>query len=284
MLGTIGIVRKILPTRVKRILGTALYKSMCRFPLLTVIVAPILYGISVKLQPGKTFLIQHQGTKIVYPRSASQVEDLSLFVEIFRDQPYEQFFGVPQGGIVVDIGAHIGIFTIKAAKAAGEKGLVVAIEPEPSNIALLLNNIAVNEITNVIVVAKAASSYKGKPKLYLSHSSGGHSLVNSLDNYIEVETDSLDNIMSELGLPRVDFVKIDAEGSELEVLKGAEKLLASHDVKLSIAAYHRLEDGMPEFPQIRIFLEQRGFNISTKNSSFIYGSRTRVTIAPELAI
>lgn len=150
----------------------------------------------------------------------------------------------------------------------------MAIEPEPANLVLLRENMALNRIHNVLVVDKAVSNYKGKAKLYLSRFPTGHSLFTpriypSGDNVatgksIEVGTDSLDNIVSELGLSRVDFITIDAEGSELEILKGARRTLSTYpNIKLVTAAYHYVQDGSPELPQMKLFLESIGFTVHT---------------------
>lgn len=220
----IGIIRRILPKRIRELIGGVAFKSMQRFPLLAIPFVIIFYGVIMRPR-GDKFLITHEGIEVFLPR-----RDWGMFPEIFHDRVYEQFFGMAPGDVVIDIGAHVGVFTLKAAKAVGEKGQVVAIEPEPGNVALLRQNIARNGTENVIVIDKAVSSYKGEAKLNLSDLSSCTSLVQPLlyssGNCIEVETDSLDNIVSELGLSRVDFIKIDAEGSEPEILKGAEKTLA----------------------------------------------------------
>ena len=264
----IGIIRKMLPKKMRDIMGGVAYKSMQRFPLLAIPFVYISYGVLMRPR-GDKLLITHQGIEFSLPR-----RDWVSFPEIFHDRVYEQLFSMAAGDVVIDIGAHVGVFTIKAAKAVGEKGQVVAIEPEPKNVALLRHNIASNGIENVIVIGKAVTSYKGKAKLNLSDVSSCDSIAQPLPysrgDYIEVETDSLDNIVSELGLSRVDFIKIDAEGSEPEILKGAERTLAHPNIKLAIAAYHVLEDGTPEFPQIMSFLSQKEFKIYTRNRQFIY--------------
>jgi FkbM family methyltransferase len=155
----------------------------------------------------------------------------------------------------------------------------VAIEPQPANLSLLHQNILNNGLSNIMVVDKACTSHRGKARLYLASESSGASLVNPLlvssDKHIEVRADTLDNIVSDLALSRVNFIKIDAEGSELDILKGGERTLKHPGLKLSIAAYHTLADGTPEFGPIQSFLIQRGFNIYTNReprhvNDFIY--------------
>ena len=75
---------------------------------------------------------------------------------------------VQDGMVVVDIGANIGYYTLIAAKLVGNKGIVYAFEPEPSNYELLCQNIAINGYTNVVPIEKAVSKTSGKTKLYVN--------------------------------------------------------------------------------------------------------------------
>jgi len=168
-------------------------------------------------------------------------------------------FKPQKGDIFIDVGAYVGVFTLEGAQAVGETGSVIAVEPEPRNRDLLLKNIQANGIKNVTLVTKAIGDEKGKAKLYLSSHSASHSISQRVgDNYIEVDVDTLDNLVSELGLKRVDFIKIDAEGSELEVLKGAGNILGYPNVRLAIEATHTLANGEPEFPEVLAYLKAIG--------------------------
>lgn len=63
-----------------------------------------------------------------------------LIDEIYRNQVYDFYWSPRMGNVVIDVGAHIGIFTLKSSKLVGEKGIVIAIEPDPNNYRMLLNN------------------------------------------------------------------------------------------------------------------------------------------------
>ena len=161
--------------------------------------------------------------------------------EIFIDKVYDHFYHLRNDDVVVDIGAHVGLFTLRAAKKVR---LVVAIEPHPLNYRLLTLNVALNKLENVIPVKLALSHYSGKAKLYVGKGSGTHTLkgkpqqLESGDT-IEVKVETLDRLVNELRLDKVSFIKIDVEGAELDVLKGSEKVLrANNELFLAIAAYH----------------------------------------------
>lgn len=191
------------------------------------------------------------------------------FAEIFRLHIYEQVFKVEKGEIVIDIGAHVGIFTIKAARKVGEEGRVLAIEPEPHNLALLRRN--TKSLPNVTIIPLACGDYRGRTKLYISRFSGEHSLkFNAKLGEIEVEIDTLENITANSGINEVNFIKIDAEGAELEVLKGAGRLLEKSGIKLAIASYHYPEQAN----EIEEFLALKGFKVvKEKEGRFIYAQK-----------
>jgi len=269
----VDVARRITPRRLRVRAGEWLDSKLVKSRLLTLAFYYFIYGIKVTVRsmPDGNCLVVSFGTEMIIPR-----DSIPVFIEIFRDGVYEQFSSPEEGDIVIDVGAHAGMFTIKAAKLVGDSGLVVAIEPEPRNLALLQRNIESHGLTNVKVVSKAIYNKKTTARLYLQDLSVHHSLSYRSRNYIEVEADSLDNIVSKLELDRVDFVKIDVEGAELEILKGAEKVLASPGIKLSIASYHVLPDGQPQLPGIVSYLESRQFRtqLYIKGSSpYVYATK-----------
>lgn len=134
---------------------------------------------------------------------------------------------VKKGQIVCDIGAHIGSYTLSFAKLVGPEGKVYAFEPVPENLRLLKRNVQLNSYRNVVEIDKAVSSFSGKAKLYLSHtSSTDHQLYSSgkKRNLIWVKTTSLDDYFK-LHNGKIDFVKIDVQGSEMKVFRGMQGLL-----------------------------------------------------------
>jgi len=175
---------------------------------------------------------------------------------------YEQLLKVEKGDIVLDVGASIGGFTIPAAKKVGEEGFVVAIEPCPVNLAYLRKSVKINRLQNVQFVEKAAFNCRKRLSLHLSNSYNidTHSLIyEEGKDSIEVSTDTLDNIVYELGLTGVDFIKMDIEGAEIEALQGAERVL-SKAKKVVVAAYH-IRNGKKTSSYVRRFLKTRGFKV-----------------------
>jgi FkbM family methyltransferase len=135
------------------------------------------------------------------------------------------------GMIALDIGAHHGLYTLLASKRVGSGGKVVAFEPSPRERKQLSRNVRLNFCRNVSIQPFALGNKRSQADLYLVE--GGEDGCNSLrppvvdskTHPVRVEVFPFDDIASKLGLTKVDFVKLDVEGAELDVLKGALGLL-----------------------------------------------------------
>jgi len=132
------------------------------------------------------------------------------------------------GGVFVDVGANIGTFTIPAADHVGPSGKVVAIEASPNVFGVLQKNVALNNIGNVKLICAAAGSSNDEARFYpapTDHFGMGSRAPQFNATPISVPCVTLDSLVREFGLPSVDLIKIDVEGFELDVLKGAIELL-----------------------------------------------------------
>jgi len=144
-----------------------------------------------------------------------------------------------QGMTFMDVGAHVGYYSLQAARQVGPSGQVISFEPEPSNYELLTQNIVLNGYSNLTAINKAVSSTVGTATLYITALDNGrnsmyhHGLPES--GSTSVETTTLDSFLASEGWPRVDLVKIDVEGAEVEVLDGMARLMADYpNLKLII--------------------------------------------------
>lgn len=138
------------------------------------------------------------------------------------------------GDVVLDIGANIGTHTVPFSLAVGPRGKVIAFEAQPEVCQLLQQNVVRNAGGNTTVLAAIAGKEVGTaavPRLDY----GAHFNFGSVSTILEPETDSADLVpvpcrsVDSLALDRCDFMKIDVEGAELDVLKGAEATLQRHE-------------------------------------------------------
>ena len=117
-------------------------------------------------------------------------------------------------------------------KYFGEKGHLIAFEPNPTMVEQLETNIHLNKLNNVTVESIALSDTKGVAEFCLPKSgreSHGSLMPNDTFETIEhitVKTDQLDDTLAKLNITKVDFIKLDAEGAEMLIFKGAKKLLS----------------------------------------------------------
>lgn len=139
-----------------------------------------------------------------------------------------------EGGVVFDIGANIGYFTLLARSIVGASGEVHAFEPVPSNFYKLAKAIEANRLTNVFLNQMAVSHASGKTIIYTSGVPGecgwASMLQPSLGESFEAQMIGIDEYVATYKLDTIDFIKIDVEGAEMRVLKGMEKLLATNRV------------------------------------------------------
>jgi len=147
--------------------------------------------------------------------------------ELIETEVFEKY--LKPGMTVLDLGANIGFYTLLARSIVGPKGKVIAFEPFPHNANLLGRSLKENLFANVIVVQAAISDAVGKTFLYLSPDFiSEHSLLDydkSSQKKIEVEVLTVDDYLEKMGNFKVDFIKMDIEGSETKALKDMKNTL-----------------------------------------------------------
>jgi len=140
---------------------------------------------------------------------------------------------VQPGTVVFDVGAQAGFYTLLASVLVGAQGRVFAFEPVPSNLAYLRRHMELNGVSNVSVIDAAVTDRPGWTQFELGPSASmGHL---SPHGAIRVRTVCLDDLVRSKEIPVPGHVKIDVEGSELLVLRGAQSLLAAFHPTLYLA-------------------------------------------------
>ncbi len=161
-------------------------------------------------------------------------DDRVISAELILSRKWEEYerqlfaHSINPGDTVIDIGAHIGTFTLVAAQKAGPNGKVYAFEPLAKNFLLLKKNIYINGYKNVVVVNKAVTDKVGTGKLFLTNEDnfGDQRMYDSGESRVSmsVKTTSLDAFFKNRDQV-VNVIKMDIQGSEVLALKGAAHLL-----------------------------------------------------------
>jgi FkbM family methyltransferase len=174
-----------------------------------------------------------------------------------------------KGATLIDVGAHIGYYSLKAAPVVGPGGRVIAVEPNPETIAKLNGNIQASGANMVTVEPVACSDAEATLELFAApRSNTGETSLSranaSQDSQgvisYKVRARPLDAVLREAGVSRVDAIKIDVEGAEYLVLKGAtETLDRYHPAILIELVEHQLQAMGASSQQVIELLRSHGY-------------------------
>jgi FkbM family methyltransferase len=208
------------------------------------------------------------------PVLAVDLRDTTLWHSLFgnHDSIQDVLDHLAEDDIFIDVGANIGLYTILAAQRVGPGGMVIAVEPSWREFVRLLKNIELNSVHNVLPMYAAASECTGVARLLVSditHAGGNRILCTSVDgandnNISDVPMMHLDQLLNGPleGDRRRIVMKIDTEGHELSVLKGAANLLSGgrcHFVSVEIDNKNLNSHGA-DIAQIYEYMEANGFS------------------------
>lgn len=219
--------------------------------------AAILYA--ARLMPFDTYrweaTVLSRGARYVIGVRTSEI---FVFHEIYGALQYDRHpdFVVQSGWTVFDVGANIGVFTVLLAKQGAK---VFSFEPNPDSCSRLSRNVATNNLSDRVRVFPTALGDKhGTGKLCVINGGTTGGMIAPLNGNsasgVEVPIATLDEVASSLSPSTIDLMKIDAEGSEVAILRGGEQTLDR--VQRIIVEYHSRE----LLRQVREILTRKGFS------------------------
>lgn len=208
------------------ILGSKLSTNLAASPL-----GKVLFAVLFKGKKGRNIYTTNEGVKFEMDFS----DAIGFGVAILGS--WNQFETkvlkniLQPGDVVIDIGAFFGSYTLLTSKLVGKKGKVYSFEPSPDHSEKLKKNILLNKFRNIQTFKLALSNREGVVKFYAAGS--GSSLVkNEAESHIgkkikpiKVKAVTLNNFIKKERIRHIDFIKIDVEGWDLQVLKGASDIL-----------------------------------------------------------
>ena len=199
----------------------------------------------------KFSVIGDAGKKIVVDFDTTSVEDINKeaflfgygFQEIFTNRTYDNdHCSVEKGDLVVDIGAHVGLFSRYAAEKGADK--IYSFEAEPLNFSCLIDNAP----ENCSPFNLAITNRMGFCELFTDRCTGGHSLYNCDINKtktgksIQVQCATLESLFESGLFDHIDFLKIDVEGAEREIMSRLPKKYFEKIKKIAIEYHHMVHD------------------------------------------
>jgi FkbM family methyltransferase len=181
---------------------------------------------------------------------------------------YLKCFQPKRGDVIIDSGAHIGNCSIVFSRLVKNEGLVIALEPGKDAFEVLEERKKRLRMDNVIVVNKGLWESDTRLSLRIfDDSTKDATLCNemnrdAIENDSEIDCIKLDTLVDELNLVRLDMVKMDIEGAEIEALKGAEKTIMTLSPCFAIASYH-IRNNKQTYMEVENRLKDKGYSVQT---------------------
>ena len=237
------------------------------------------YMVQLGLPAGESFLSCRHGFELLFTNPRKSVIARSIFLTGVWEPKVTDFARswIRPGMVVVDVGAHVGYYTLLFAQLVGEDGHVFAFEPIPAVNRCLEQSIRLNGFTNVTMFSTALFDVDGNSPIGRKGKLLQPDAASTKDPIIETKV--FDHRREEWGIGPVDLVKIDVEGAEMNVLLGMEKCLSDSKPGLLIEVHPQ---GIWDFgysPSILLeFLSERGYRAQAVDGDTIDFARGNAVI------
>lgn len=223
------------------------------------------------------FYLRHQGKSKVTIAAGDDAHfnvrvntsDILVIWEIWKAKVYDDArFPIEPDDVIVDIGAHIGGFAVRAAKLA-HRGKVFAYEASSKNFAVLSENRQLNHTNNLHIHNVAVTDRRGEMKFFMPGDNGAlGSLMQEKDSPMEiVQATTLADILSENCIEQIDYLKLDAEGAEFAILLNASDFTLSR-VKRIVMEFHEFNGGGHHHLDLVNLLKSHGFHVAVEAGIF----------------
>lgn len=220
---------------------------------------------------GLNFLVRASSIKSKMTDTFAIME--SLHHHLYSRRFYADDFRIDPGDIVIDIGGYVGSFALPAARLA-PRGRIFSFEPSPSNYEQFVKNLGLNDLPNVKVYNQGVASSDRKITLFLDNMNPASNSIylrsdqDRGNNYVEKEAVTLGAIFAREGIERCDFLKIDCEGAEYEILMNLDRSMLDRIGKIACEyhqpAYYGVTNPEHTPEKLSRFLEEKGFAVYLK--------------------
>lgn len=212
----------------------------------------------IELAKSNDNIIANDNKLYLYDLSTINLANVKLYYSqfgifsnyIFEQYAYRDIIRAKKGDYVIDGGACYGDTALYFSHLVGESGKVFAFEFVKENLEVFDTNINLNpHINNITLIKRPLWKDSHTEVSYNGVGGGARMNTNTTPNH-SYQTISIDDFVRENNIPKIDFIKMDIEGSELGALKGARGTILKHKPQLAICLYHSFSD----YTEIPIFL------------------------------
>ena len=202
------------------------------------------------------------GVNLEYSFNKSEI---SIFQAIFEKREYADYFPFYEEINVIDIGAHYGYFSIFAHLNSAKNSKIIAVEPNKANFEMLTKNIVDSNSEKIIKINSAIGGKAKMSKLFVGDNVNhslleDYSLLSEDKGFEEVQIMTLEEIIVENDLERIDFLKLDCEGAEYDILNKLPKHIFDKIITISME-FHDLKDRRFTGDTILKILNKNNFKI-----------------------
>ena len=202
--------------------------------------------------------------------------DLMALTHVWMIQEYsDDDFPISNDDVIIDVGAHIGLFALFASQFC-KNGKIFCYEPIKENYKILIENIEMNQIQNIFPNNLAVTKKTSRVKIFLNDDQSGHSMFIQNKNFVEVDSKSLSDIFIDNGIKECNFLKLDCEGAEYEIVESLPSDLFTK-INKTVIEYHMVDTKPELLEQLINKLKQFSFSVHTRplfvDIGFLFGKK-----------
>ncbi|MFH0869445.1 MAG: FkbM family methyltransferase [archaeon] len=184
---------------------------------------------------------------------------------------YLKFYKPKKGDVVLDVGSFYGVYAIYCSKAVGPTGKVLAFDIDPVNLKILKQNFALNRNKNLVLIEKGLWDRNTTGSISIG---GTGSSVMKKHSFTKIKLVKGDDLLKNMKLKRLDCIKMNIEGAEIEAFKGLRKTIDRFSPKLIIMADH-VVNGEQTYKKLLPMIKAMGYETTMTGNKIIVGTRKR---------
>jgi len=192
---------------------------------------------------------------------------------------YLKFYHPKKGDVILDVGSFYGVYAIYCSKIVGKSGKVIAFDIDPVNLKILKKNFELNKNKNLTLIEKGLWNKNTTGSISIG---GTGSSVMKKHSFTKIRLVKGDDLLNNIGIKKLDCIKMNIEGAEIEAFKGLRKTINKYSPKLIIMADHYV-NGEQTYKKLVPMIRAMGYGTTMTNNKIIVGTRKRLAEKHNLA-